>query len=174
MKIAEKHPTQQAVHHQFPWSVVLFRGLLALTFTASSLKVMSGAGHAVFIVYITLMVFTFSAILFFACRHCDYYGKRCDLGISLLVSRLFRQGSRHDLFEKTGRLAKWPMIILVMAPLSFGLIHAMDLASPREALPFLLSGLSLGLIVMTSAYWRCPRCLKRDQCPFVPHKSHSF
>lgn len=151
----------------FPWAIVILRITLAVIFIASGLWVMAGADRCIFAVYGLSTLWTLIAIVRFARQHEDSSGRRCDLGIGPLVSRVFRRGHPQAPFQRTVVMLRVPLLIMTTTPLCYGLVHAMKIASPLEALPFLLNGLTLGLIMITSSKWACPYCLVHSTCSFL-------
>ena len=76
----------------FPLRIVLARLSLLIIFLISGLAVMRNAGFGYALVYALFAAGSLVHVLFFTCRNCDYYGKRCDTGFGIATAFLFKKG----------------------------------------------------------------------------------
>jgi len=155
-------------YEYFPWRIVIPRlsFLVIWFFSGSFLMWLWGVWSGVFFTFFA--IFVFSAVFLLACRHCAYYGKRCDLGVSLFVTKILKKGGDHSFFIQYARKTIPLLIVLPILPIAVGIYLFFYSFSLLMLIFVMMNLLSIGAIAYTSPRWSCPHCLMADCCPLSP------
>lgn len=153
---------------QYPYWIILVRWL----FTAAEMTLGTyfvfrfrfELGVA-FLAYGVVCVFLLLPVI--RCVRCYYYGKRCNFGWGVMVSRFFPRVDGESYASTYGfTVLFWPLRIL---PIGFGMIDLYaGIQSEFKIIPQGLFGLYLLVIFIHRRFYRslsCPRCHQREGCP---------
>jgi hypothetical protein len=159
---------------KYPFSIILTRWFLTAvemglaTFFVIGFRFELGVA---FLAYGVVCVFLLLPVI--RCVRCYYYGKRCNFGWGVMVSKLF-PGVEGESYASTYGFTVlfWPLRIL---PFGFGLIAIYGgIRSEFKIIPQGLFALYLLVILIHNRFYRslsCPRCHQREGCPVYDIKA---
>ena len=124
-----EHPQ---VYHNFPLRIVLYRAALLVVTVLLGGIVSALAGWVWLGVYLVWAVLAIVITLKLACRNCDYHGKRCDLGISLLATALHPAPATPEKFRRGMKTAVWYLAIMLAIPLLIGVVNQVVLLTSTD------------------------------------------
>ena len=152
---------------RYPWRIILFRWfLVALEMGLATYLVLSLRFELalLFIVYgVIAILFLLPAI---RCSRCYYYGKRCNFGWGVWVSKVFPRDSDNAFSSFYGyTILLWPIRII---PIGAGLWSALGLVFGKpDILSLSIFGGYLLVIIIHRHFYRsraCVRCHEKDNC----------
>jgi hypothetical protein len=137
--------------------------MLALFVTGS--VIMLGLGLWALAGYILCSILVMLSIVAFGCRRCRYYGRRCDLSLSILATLLFSKGDDEPKWlHFANKSIPW-LIVLALAPFVVGIVQLLVRFSLGK-LGWLIGYTAIvGLFIATALRISCPHCKMNDVCP---------
>jgi len=158
----------QSMFDNFPYRVIIVRWLFAgaemalATYFVFNFKFPLGV---FFLIYGLVCLFVLLPLI--RCVRCRYYGKRCNFGWGVLVSRLFSRADTDDFSSSYGyTFLFWPLRIL---PIGLGMLKIpAGFTDGFKVMPHALFGIYLLLIILHRRYYRsaaCQRCRQKEICP---------
>jgi hypothetical protein len=159
--------SNRKVYNRFPLRVIIIRQLILLLFLGSAFASLYFFSPLALITYLGYTGILIGVILKTACTRCDYYGSVCDLGASVIVTRLFKRKSDNGEFTCiAGKSIPW-LIVLAAVPLVTGILNLAAGLSFKNVL--LLSSYIIACILfaVTSLKVTCPHCMMLEKCPFA-------
>lgn len=154
---------------KYPYSIILTRWFLTtaemVLGTYFVIRFRFELGVA-FLAYGVVCVFLLLPVI--RCVRCYYYGKRCNFGWGVMVSRLFPRVENESYASAYGfTILFWPLRIL---PIGFGFIdiYAGIRGGELMLLPHGLFAIYLLVILIHRWFYRsfsCRRCHQREGCP---------
>ena len=120
-----------------------------------------------FIFLIYALVSAFVLLPLIRCVRCGYYGKRCNFGWGVMVSKLFPRAENSPYQSTYGyTILLWPLRII---PIGAGILKIIDgILGGFSVIPQGLFGIYLGVILIHRVFYRaraCRRCRQRTICP---------
>jgi hypothetical protein len=119
-----------------------------------------------FVVYGVISIFLLLPMI--RCVRCYYYGKLCNFGWGLLVSKFFPKAENSPYPSTYGfTMAFWPLRII---PIGLGFLNLLDgyLNSGFAINPHGLFGIYLLVILIHRRFYRAVACTRCHQCPTCP------
>ena len=158
---------ERLIYDRFPARIILMRYIILTMFFgtgAVSIYIFNPPGLVIYVAY----TFTVAGIIMgAACTRCDYYGSVCDLGTSVLVSKLFKQKPEKEKFTCIAQQSIPWLIPIILLPLAAGIYNIIAVVSIMNIV-FLTGYLTAVLLfAVTSVKITCPRCKMYEKCPFA-------
>lgn len=150
----------------FPIGFMLFRTATMATAFGFGGYLLLGLGTWTLIPFGIVSVALFLYILRTVCRHCHYYGRRCDLGLGKLAVLILKTGGLNQALYVRNAKKSIPWIFIVLAlPMAAGIIM---LATKFTLIMFFKVLGYLVLVcffVLSGQITACPRCRMNKICP---------
>ncbi len=157
-------------YDDFPISTVLIRAAIALALLGSGGVIMYQTDLWLGIAYDIYVVGLLLIILKTACTRCDYYGARCDTGLSKIATLLFSRNKNRERFPCIAKRSLLPLAVLVIAPITVFVVEAISAVSLFSVISISVFLVSMGLLVWTNRTLSCPHCKMSDICPVARAK----
>lgn len=152
----------------FPRPIIFIRWLLLAAEGILGLFLVSTFRFEFVILYLSYgIVSLFLLLPLIRCVRCGYYGKRCNFGWGVWVSKIFPRDEKNSYPAFYGySIIFWPLRLL---PILAGLkVLPMILSSSFPFMPHSIFGLYLIVIFIHRKFYRassCSRCQMRESCP---------
>jgi hypothetical protein len=166
--MTSKSKTEKAPLDRYPYRIILTRWFFAAaemglaSFLVFSFHFYIGL---LFLIYGVVCVFVLLPLI--RCVRCYYYGKRCNFGWGVMVSKLFPRVEGEEFYSAYGyTVLFWPLRII---PLGIGLLRIIDgFMGGFYFVPQGLLGIYLLVILLHRWIYRasaCARCRQKNICP---------
>jgi hypothetical protein len=160
---------------KYSWRIIFTRWLLLAIEFGIAVYIILGVRQELAIMYVVYAVVCLFLLLpLIRCVRCSYYGKRCNIGWGVWVSKLFPRDEKSPQSAYYGyTILFWPLRIF---PILFGLRFFIDgivfvFSGAFDEFLFIPHGLYLtyiGVIIIHRRFYRassCARCHERLSCP---------
>jgi hypothetical protein len=157
--------SRPCIYESFPLRIVALRVAMTCALFALGGIVSWGLGLWALIAYLVGVSAVVLGTMATVCRRCRYYGRRCDLGWSVIATLLFPPDRDDSRYIQAGmRSFPW-LLLLVGAPVGIGIVSLLLQFSPARLAWLLGYGAAVGIFVATTPITSCPHCRMNDICP---------
>jgi hypothetical protein len=160
--------TKKTLLDSYPYRIIFTRWFFAAAeMGLASYFVFSFHFQLGFLFLIYGLVCVFVLLPLIRCVRCGYYGKRCNFGWGVMISRLFPKAEGESFFSAYGyTVLIWPLRII---PLGVGFLRIIDgFMGGFHFVPQGLLGIYLLVMIIHRRFYRaraCTRCRQKDVCP---------
>ncbi len=150
-------------YEKYPLQQVVFRNILNILTILTGCIILNVVDTVFVILYLVYYLFFIIWSLYFRCKFCYYYGKRCASGFGLIVPFFFKKGSEYN-FIKNNKYSL-PIIVFFIAP-TIASIYLLftNFSYSIVILQGLLIVLCFGLARVYYIRYGCRQCKQKDKC----------
>ncbi len=148
----------------FPVHIVVIRVFLALSMIFTGLYLVYRFNLMAFGGYLFFILLSLFLFLKYGCSRCVYYGQLCDLSISKMVPLVFKKRNDPEAFTCFSHNSYPWITVFVLVPVLAGIANLIRDYQTIHLYLFIICGIEIGLVTITSFTLSCPRCRMNEVC----------